>query len=204
MTNTMQRAHIGTLAHVAIRATSLPATIAFYTHVLGMKQVPRPPFNFEGAWLGNERGDALIHLYGGERARGADGRVPVGSAAVAAQRALAAVKMDQRVALFVAEPRPFEIERWTRHLLQAEHMCIERNRCRQAGRANGNVRKRTDLCARCRVRHRVGPPCGEGRSSQNGVSVTHCGPLFAPPTRSTPGLVPAAESPIAVPLPSSK
>lgn len=82
MTNTMHRAHIGTLAHVAIRATSLPATIAFYTHVLGMKQVPRPPFNFEGAWLGNERGDALIHLYGGERARGADGRVPVGSAAV--------------------------------------------------------------------------------------------------------------------------
>lgn len=82
MTNTTPRAQIRALAHVAIRATSLPATISFYTHVLGLKQVPRPPFNFEGAWLGNEQGDALIHLYGGQRALGSDGRAPVGSAAV--------------------------------------------------------------------------------------------------------------------------
>jgi catechol 2,3-dioxygenase-like lactoylglutathione lyase family enzyme len=81
-TNETPRAHVSTLAHVAIRATSLPATIAFYTRVLGLRQVPRPPFNFEGAWLGNEQGEALIHLYGGQRAQGPDGRVPVGSAAI--------------------------------------------------------------------------------------------------------------------------
>lgn len=81
-TSTNPAARVSALAHVAIRATSLAATIAFYTRVLGLRQVPRPPFNFEGAWLGNERGDALIHLYGGERAKGPDGRVPVGSAAV--------------------------------------------------------------------------------------------------------------------------
>jgi catechol 2,3-dioxygenase-like lactoylglutathione lyase family enzyme len=70
------------LAHVAIRAADMPATIAFYFKVLGMSEVPRPPFDFPGAWLGMPGGEALIHLYAGERARNADGSVAMGSAAI--------------------------------------------------------------------------------------------------------------------------
>lgn len=57
------------LAHVAIKADDLDKTVAFYERVLGLRRVPRPPFPFPGAWLGREDGDAIVHLYGGERAR---------------------------------------------------------------------------------------------------------------------------------------
>ncbi len=70
------------LAHVAIKAADLPATIAFYRDVLGLAEVPRPPFDFPGAWLGIPGGEALIHLYAGERARNTDGSVAAGSAAI--------------------------------------------------------------------------------------------------------------------------
>ena len=70
------------LAHVAIKAADMPATIAFYRDVLGLAEVSRPPFGFPGAWLGIPSGEALIHLYGGERARNADGSIAVGSAAI--------------------------------------------------------------------------------------------------------------------------
>jgi catechol 2,3-dioxygenase-like lactoylglutathione lyase family enzyme len=70
------------LSHVAIKAADLAATISFYRDVLGLAEVPRPPFDFPGAWLGIPGGEALIHLYAGERARGADGGFAVGSAAV--------------------------------------------------------------------------------------------------------------------------
>jgi catechol 2,3-dioxygenase-like lactoylglutathione lyase family enzyme len=70
------------LAHVAIKAADLAATIAFYSKVLGMQQRPRPPFDFPGAWLGMADGEALVHLYAGERARDAGGAVPVGGAAI--------------------------------------------------------------------------------------------------------------------------
>lgn len=70
------------LAHVAIKAADMPATMAFYRDALGLVQVPRPPFGFPGAWLGLPGGEALIHLYAGERARDADGRIAVGGAAI--------------------------------------------------------------------------------------------------------------------------
>jgi catechol 2,3-dioxygenase-like lactoylglutathione lyase family enzyme len=70
------------LAHVAIKAADLRATIAFYCRVLGLSEVPRPPFDFPGAWLGMSGGEALIHLYAGERARNADGSVVMGGAAI--------------------------------------------------------------------------------------------------------------------------
>jgi catechol 2,3-dioxygenase-like lactoylglutathione lyase family enzyme len=70
------------MAHVTIKAADLPATIAFYAKVLGLRQVPRPPFSFPGAWLGTVDGDALIHLLGGERARGVGGTIEIGSAAI--------------------------------------------------------------------------------------------------------------------------
>lgn len=63
------------LAHVAIKAADLEATIAFYEQVIGLQSVPRPPFSFPGAWLGVD-GNALIHLYGGQRALAPDGSHP--------------------------------------------------------------------------------------------------------------------------------
>jgi len=63
------------LAHVAIKAADLDTTIAFYEQVIGLQLVPRPPFNFPGAWLGAD-GEALVHLYGGARALASDGTSP--------------------------------------------------------------------------------------------------------------------------------
>ena len=70
------------LAHVAIKAADLATTVAFYSRVLGLQQLPRPPFDFPGAWLGPASGEALVHLYAGARARAADGGIAIGSAAV--------------------------------------------------------------------------------------------------------------------------
>jgi catechol 2,3-dioxygenase-like lactoylglutathione lyase family enzyme len=82
MTNSAIPASVRALAHVAIRTSNLRQSIAFYSRVLGLHTMPRPPFTFEGAWLGTGQGDALIHLIGGTRAAGPDGRVSAGSGAV--------------------------------------------------------------------------------------------------------------------------
>lgn len=48
------------LHHIA-RVTSQPeASIAFYRDVLGFRELPRPPFDFRGAWLYNY--DVQIHI----------------------------------------------------------------------------------------------------------------------------------------------
>lgn len=72
MTETSAR--VTSLAHVTIKAADLDVTIAFYEQVIGLQQVPRPPFPFPGAWLGFGD-DALVHLLGGDRAFQADGSV---------------------------------------------------------------------------------------------------------------------------------
>jgi catechol 2,3-dioxygenase-like lactoylglutathione lyase family enzyme len=79
--NAAQHAVSG-LAHVAIRAADLRATVAFYRRALGLVEAPRPPFGFPGAWLGVPGGEALVHLYGGERPRGPDGAPARGGGAV--------------------------------------------------------------------------------------------------------------------------
>lgn len=68
-------ARVSRLAHVTIKTADVATTVGFYEQVLGLKQVARPPFPFPGAWLGFDD-DALVHLIGGDRALGADGRVP--------------------------------------------------------------------------------------------------------------------------------
>ncbi|KAK9917997.1 hypothetical protein WJX75_000375 [Coccomyxa subellipsoidea] len=46
--------------HAALGVQDVESMIKFYTRVLGMKQLPRPPFPFNGAWL--EGGGLILHL----------------------------------------------------------------------------------------------------------------------------------------------
>ena len=74
----------GKLFHAAIRTADLDTSVRFYTEVLGMVVAPRPPIGFPGAWLRPAQADTepTIHLYAGEAAREADGRVLDGSGAI--------------------------------------------------------------------------------------------------------------------------
>jgi len=49
------------LQHVAVNATDLAASRAFYVDVLGLTELDRPDFGFPGAWLGLPDGRA-VHL----------------------------------------------------------------------------------------------------------------------------------------------
>ena len=75
---------ISGLFHVAIKTNDLDATRAFYCGVLGLKEVFRPDFGYPGAWIACPLpgGQAIIHIYAGGPALGADGRAPLGSAAI--------------------------------------------------------------------------------------------------------------------------
>lgn len=72
------------LFHVAIKTNDLAATVAFYTKVLGLVPVRRPDFGYPGAWLGVPLpgGGAIVHIYAGGPALGAEGVAPVGTAAI--------------------------------------------------------------------------------------------------------------------------
>ena len=72
------------LFHVAIKAASLQATERFYCDVLGLARAPRPPLKVPGIWLQTRTsdGDVVIHVYGGDVAKNADGSHPVGGNAV--------------------------------------------------------------------------------------------------------------------------
>lgn len=67
------------LFHAAIRTADLGATLAFYTRVLNLREVPRPPgIRFPGAWLAvpTPVGEAVIHVYAGNAALDSDGLAP--------------------------------------------------------------------------------------------------------------------------------
>jgi catechol 2,3-dioxygenase-like lactoylglutathione lyase family enzyme len=51
---------IDTLHHVGICVTDLARAKAFYGGVLGLRELPRPPFDFGGAWY--QIGDCQLHL----------------------------------------------------------------------------------------------------------------------------------------------
>jgi catechol 2,3-dioxygenase-like lactoylglutathione lyase family enzyme len=74
----------GKLFHTGLRTTDLDASVRFYTEVLGMVAVTRPPFDFPGAWLAPAQAgaEATIHLYAGHAAQEADGSVLTGSGAI--------------------------------------------------------------------------------------------------------------------------
>ncbi|QNN22342.1 glyoxalase [Planctomycetales bacterium ZRK34] len=52
------------LNHVALHISDVEASIAFYRDGLGLKQLPRPEFDFEGAWFELPDG-RQIHLIAG-------------------------------------------------------------------------------------------------------------------------------------------
>ena len=48
------------LHHVALSVTDMTRATWFYTEVLGLEEIPRPPFDFDGAWY--QLGDRQLHL----------------------------------------------------------------------------------------------------------------------------------------------
>ena len=48
------------LHHVAVNVTDLARAQAFYANVLGLRELPRPAFDFAGAWY--QLGDRQLHL----------------------------------------------------------------------------------------------------------------------------------------------
>ena len=80
----MSGAIITGLFHVAIKTGDLAATLHFYCDVIGLTQAPRPDFGFPGAWLAvpTPLGSAIVHIYAGGPAMGADGEAPLGTGAI--------------------------------------------------------------------------------------------------------------------------
>ena len=80
----MTAAVVHGLFHAAIKTADLNATRRFYTGVLGLLEIARPDFGYPGAWLAcpHPGGAAIIHIYAGGPALGADGHAPMGSAAI--------------------------------------------------------------------------------------------------------------------------
>jgi catechol 2,3-dioxygenase-like lactoylglutathione lyase family enzyme len=52
---------VGVLDHYNVSTRKLAETVRFYEDVLGLKNGPRPPFDFPGAWLYSE-GHPVLHL----------------------------------------------------------------------------------------------------------------------------------------------
>jgi len=92
------------LFHVAIKTNNLDATTRFYTEVLGLKLAHRPDFGFPGAWIAvpTPAGEAIIHVYAGGPALGADGKTPVGTGAID-HISITAVGWDDCIARIKAE-----------------------------------------------------------------------------------------------------
>lgn len=72
------------LFHLAIKTADLAATRAFWSGVIGLRDVARPDFGYPGAWLACAQpgGQAILHVYAGGPALGPSGHVESGTAAI--------------------------------------------------------------------------------------------------------------------------
>ncbi|HST45792.1 MAG TPA: VOC family protein [Luteimonas sp.] len=72
------------LFHLAIKTADLAATRAFWSGVIGLREIARPDFGYPGAWLACAQpgGQAIVHVYAGGPALGATGLAPRGSGAI--------------------------------------------------------------------------------------------------------------------------
>lgn len=72
------------LFHLAIKTADLARTLAFWTGLVGLREIARPDFGYPGAWLacGQPGGQAIIHVYAGGPALGGQGVVETGTAAI--------------------------------------------------------------------------------------------------------------------------
>jgi catechol 2,3-dioxygenase-like lactoylglutathione lyase family enzyme len=72
------------LFHLAIKTASLEATRGFWTRVIGLREIARPDFGYPGAWFACSQpgGQAIIHIYAGGPALGADAVAPSGTSAI--------------------------------------------------------------------------------------------------------------------------
>jgi len=50
--------------HFTILTDDVPGTVRFYSTLLGLRDGPRPPFDFPGAWLYSES-SPILHVIGG-------------------------------------------------------------------------------------------------------------------------------------------
>lgn len=50
------------LHHVAVTTKDTATSTAFYRDLLGFAEIPRPDFNFNGAWLYDDVSDLQIHI----------------------------------------------------------------------------------------------------------------------------------------------
>jgi len=52
------------LDHISLHVADVRDSVTFYKEVMGLEEIPRPPFSFQGAWLSLGNGQTL-HLIGG-------------------------------------------------------------------------------------------------------------------------------------------
>jgi glyoxylase I family protein len=63
---------VGTIHHVSLPVTDLERSRRFYSEILGLREIERPPFDFPGAWFGI--GAQQLHLIVGANSTFRDGK----------------------------------------------------------------------------------------------------------------------------------
>lgn len=101
------------LLHVAIKTNDLDKTVRFYRDLIGLAEVHRPDFGYPGAWLAvpTAVGEAIIHIYAGGPALGAEKVAPFGTAAIdhVSLTAIGYADMVERLRAAELDWREFEV-----------------------------------------------------------------------------------------------